>query len=209
MVESEIKRRGRPSAGVTAQRQAQLLVAARKIFVRSGYRAARMDEVASAGGITKRTLYAWHKDKEALFRACVLEGALRFPRLEMRGDETLAASLERFVIELHGELSREESYRIGLLIMREAGEFPELADTSHRAYMDYLIHPLAEVMRTYGLERPLSVESSFLFVNMALSPLHNTMLLRVPLPSSQEVVAHAKLCVAIFLNGRADRAQKG
>ena len=139
MVEGEIRRRGRPSAGVTAQRQAQLLVAARQIFVRSGYRAARMDEVASAGGITKRTLYAWHKDKEALFRACVLEGALRFPRLEMRGDETLAASLERFVIELHGELSREESYRIGLLIMREAGEFPELADTwlhTQRAMLD-------------------------------------------------------------------------
>jgi AcrR family transcriptional regulator len=76
----EAPRRGRPSPESTRQRMAHLLEVARDIFVRRGYRATTMDEVATAAGVTKRTLYAWHRDKEALFRACIVAGAERFPR---------------------------------------------------------------------------------------------------------------------------------
>jgi hypothetical protein len=40
-----------------------------------------------------------------------------------------------------------------------------------------------------------------LFVAMALSPLHNAMLVGMALPGAAETQAHAKRCVRIFLRG--------
>lgn len=198
-----VARRGRPSAEATRARQSHLLEVARGIFVRRGYRAATMDEVAAAAGVTKRTLYAWHRDKEALFRACVLIGAERFPRLapEGGGADGLGAVLERYVIDLHTELTREDSLGMGLLFQREAAEFPELAASIQRGHLDYLVAPLAAVLRRHGLEEPGSTERTMLFVAMALSPLHNTMLVGLPLPDAGGIAAHAARCVAIFLGG--------
>ncbi len=201
-------RRGRPSAETTLARQAHLLEVARGIFVRRGYRATTMDEVATAAGVTKRTLYAWHRDKETLFRACVVLGAERFPRLvpevpEGEGPDypRLRAVLESYVLDLHNELTREDSYGMGALFQREAAEFPELVQSIQRGHIDYLVGPLAEFLRLYGLEAPNSVDRTMLFVAMALSPLHNTMLVGMPLPNAEQARAHARLCVQIFLDG--------
>lgn len=196
-------RRGRPPAEATRRRQAHLLEVARGIFVRQGYRATTMDEVAAAAGVTKRTLYAWHRDKEALFRACVLLGAERFPRLapERLEGEGLRAVLERYVLDLHDELTREDSYGMGALFQREAAEFPELAASIQRGHLDYLVAPLAAFLRHHGLEDEGSVERTMLFVAMALSPLHNAMLTGLPLPDAAGARAHARLCVAIMLDG--------
>lgn len=211
-------RRGRPSAETTLARQAHLLEVARGIFVRRGYRATTMDEVAAAAGVTKRTLYAWHRDKEALFRACVMLGAERFPRLapeimepqivapdgpagEGPDNPTLRAVLERYVFDLHNELTREDSYGMGVLFQQEAAEFPELTLSIQRGHIDYLVAPLAEFLRLYGLEEANSVERTLLFVAMALSPLHNAMLAGIPLPDAKGARDHARRCVEIFLNG--------
>lgn len=194
-------RRGRPSAEETRRRSAHLLQVARGIFVRRGYRATTMDEVAAAAGVTKRTLYAWHQDKEALFRACVMLGAERFPRLEPDADCDVGPALEAYVLALHAELTREDSYGMGALFLREAADFPELAGSIQRGHLDFLIEPLARFLRRHGLEEPGSVESTMLFVAMALSPLHNAMLVGMPLPTPPAVTAHARRCVRVFLRG--------
>lgn len=194
-------RRGRPTAESTRLRMAHLLEVAREIFVRRGYRATTMDEVAAAAGVTKRTLYAWHVDKEALFRACVMLGAQRFPRIEPGEGEDPRGALERYVCELHQELTREDSYGMGALFLREAAEFPELAGSIQRGHFDFMIEPLAAYLRRFGLEEPSSAERTMLFVAMALSPLHNAMLVGMALPDSAGVSAHARRCVSIFLDG--------
>lgn len=198
---TETARRGRPSAETTRLRMAHLLDVARGIFVRQGYRATKMDEVAAAAGVTKRTLYAWHQDKEALFRACVMVGAERFPRMMPDAQSDLPAALERYVVDLHGELTREDSYGMGTLFLREAAEFPELAGSIQRGHLDFMIDPLAAFFRRHGLEENGSVERTMLFVAMALSPLHNAMLVGMALPGADQVRDHARRCVAIFLGG--------
>lgn len=198
---AENGRRGRPSAETTRKRMAHLLSVARDIFIRRGYRATTMAEVAAAAGVTKRTLYAWHDDKESLFRACVLEGAQRFPNLEPQTRVDLKTALEDYVVALHKELSRESSYGFGLLFMREGAEFPSLADYVQQPHSEYLIKPLAAFLRLHGLEEADSTDRTALFVNMALSPLHNSMMLGVPLPDEEQIKAHGRLCVAIFTEG--------
>ena len=134
-----------------------------------------------------------------MFSACVIAGAERFPRLEPDADQDLRAALERYVIDLHGELSQADSYGMGLLSLGEARDFPEMREAIERGHLDYLIAPLAAFLRRHGLEEEGSVERAMLFVAMALSPLHNTMLVGLPLPSPEQVRAHAARCVEIFL----------
>lgn len=206
---AEAARRGRPSAETTRLRMAHLLDVARGIFVRQGYRATTMDEVAAAAGVTKRTLYAWHQDKEGLFRACVIVGAERFPRLEPDSASDLRAALESYVAELHAELTREDSYGMGMLFLREAAEFPELAASIQRGHLGFMIGPLAAFFRRHGLEEDGSVERTMLFVAMALSPLHNAMLVGMALPDAAQVRDHARRCVTIFLGGSAINSPAG
>ena len=60
-----------------AQREQQMLDAAVRIFSRSGYHAASMDEIAEASDVSKPMLYLYHGSKEALFAACIRREAAR------------------------------------------------------------------------------------------------------------------------------------
>jgi AcrR family transcriptional regulator len=52
-----------------AERRAQLLLVARRLFARDGYRGASMDSIAEAAGVTKPVLYQHFSSKRALYSA--------------------------------------------------------------------------------------------------------------------------------------------
>ncbi|MBF9071380.1 TetR/AcrR family transcriptional regulator [Streptacidiphilus fuscans] len=60
-----------------AQREQQMLDAAVRIFSRSGYHAASMDEIAEACDVSKPMLYLYLGSKEELFAACIRREADR------------------------------------------------------------------------------------------------------------------------------------
>ncbi|MDX9974761.1 MAG: helix-turn-helix domain-containing protein, partial [FCB group bacterium] len=51
------------------ERPNQILSAAVEVFAEKGFRAATMDEIAAAAGITKGTIYLYFASKEELFLA--------------------------------------------------------------------------------------------------------------------------------------------
>jgi TetR/AcrR family transcriptional repressor of mexJK operon len=175
-----------------------LLSVAREIFIERGYRAATMELVAAAAGITKKTIYAWHEDKEALFRQCVAYGAQRFPLLRPNPNATIKSALVQYIQALHTELASKDSVGLGMLAMREGADFPELLIHFRRTYDEHLLHPLAHFLTRYGLEEAGRTERAALFINMALTPLHNYMMLGTYLPTDEEIQEHANLCAVIF-----------
>ncbi len=54
-----------------AERRAQILRAARAVFIERGYLAARVDDVAKRAGLSKGAVYFYFKNKRALFDALV------------------------------------------------------------------------------------------------------------------------------------------
>ena len=52
-----------------AERRAQLLGVARRLFARDGYRGASMESIAEAAGVTKPVLYQHFSSKRALYSA--------------------------------------------------------------------------------------------------------------------------------------------
>lgn len=85
------------------ERRAQILEAARTVFVRKGFLLATMDEVATEAELSKGTLYLYFKSKDDLFVAIgaeiISEVELRFQEVLQRNEtglQTVAAMMESY-----------------------------------------------------------------------------------------------------------------
>ncbi len=114
-----------------ACRSQELVSAALDLFVARGYAATRLEDVASAAGVSKGTVYLYFASKEELFKAVVQENLL--PALA-EGEafiDTFEGTSEALLHEiLTGWWERiGESPASGLtkLLMAESGNFPDLA----------------------------------------------------------------------------------
>ena len=61
----------RPPAGGNPRKRRQIMDAAARVFVSIGFDGTSMDDVATAAGVSKSTLYVYFKSKEHLFTALV------------------------------------------------------------------------------------------------------------------------------------------
>ncbi|OYV81578.1 MAG: TetR family transcriptional regulator, partial [Acidiphilium sp. 21-68-69] len=77
--------RRRDTADAARQRRDALIETAERIFLRKGYHATTMDDIAAEAGMSKRTLYQLVESKEDLFTA-LLERRRR--PLDVSGIET-------------------------------------------------------------------------------------------------------------------------
>lgn len=194
-------RLGRPSPEQTREKMEEVLRVGRREFVRNGYRATVMNAIAAAADVSKRTLYLWHEDKAALFQACVLEGARRFPVLNVGSEDDVETVLKSYAAALARELSADSSFYMGLLVIREGRDFPELARASGQATQDYLVGPLARYLQYHGLERAASTGQAQLLIAMILSEVHASLLMSGPPPGAVQAVRQAHLAVDVFLRG--------
>lgn len=91
--------------GVRAARRDRLLAAAQGVFSLVGLRAATMEGIASAAGISKATLYAYFPDKDAVFEAVARRlGDLMLGRAlsALLDDGELSGRLQRALMAKHG-----------------------------------------------------------------------------------------------------------
>ena len=68
-----VKEASTPTGGPRNEgaKRAQILVGASRVFLRQGFDAASMDEIAREAGVSKGTLYVYFKSKEELFETIV------------------------------------------------------------------------------------------------------------------------------------------
>ncbi len=120
-------------------RPSEILNAALNLFVKRGYSATTLNQIAKAAGISKGTLYLYYDNKEELFRSMVRE--LLIPHVEQfekfaLGFDGSAADLLRAMA--HGWWNAVgDTHIAGMpkLMIAEAGNFPELA----KFYVDEVI----------------------------------------------------------------------
>ena len=112
-------------------RPSELIAAALDLFVKRGYAATKLDDVAASAGVSKGTLYLYFSSKEALFKAVIQQGIL--PVLD-QGEEMLmqhqgdASSLLQAMLKRWWELvGATHLAGIPKLMISEAGNFPEVA----------------------------------------------------------------------------------
>ncbi|MCQ4159371.1 TetR/AcrR family transcriptional regulator [Roseomonas sp. GC11] len=189
-----------------AERRACLLQAARHIFLREGYAAANMADIASLAGMSKKTLYQLFSSKAELFEALVVY-SLSPLRPEM--DDTgldMEQALYRRLQRIAQVLLVPEQIGLLRLVSAEGQRYPELADAFNRigpgGSAEELERWLAAQAQAGRLEIEDARDCAHMLIGMVLGGLHIAMLLGLmDRPPLEPLEARLRQATRIFLRG--------
>jgi len=190
----------------TALRE-RILEAAFTAFMKSGYAAASMLEIATRARVSKRELYALVGNKQQMLIACIRERAKRFdvpanlPVLRDRG--TLAQVLASFGTKLVREASDPTVIAVFRLAISEATHAPEVAralDSIARERSRASLRKIMAGAQASGLLTGRPAELAKQFAGLLWRDLQVSLLLGVAKrPISQEIARCARDAAAAFL----------
>ena len=195
-----LRKRGRPTADERRTRETEILTAALNVFLKSGYGASTVDELAAAAQVTKRTLYAYYGDKAEIFSAMVKYLAAAVS-LDAASD---IDTLETLAARIVGRLHSDELVGLHQLVIAESTRFPELAVILHTSGDARHIARLAGHIRA---ERdPACEQLAEPLFSLLLGEKHRRRLLGIdPAPSPAQAAAQADAALAqLGLTRRAD-----
>jgi TetR/AcrR family transcriptional repressor of mexJK operon len=200
-------RRGRPTRAEASQLQEQLREAAVAVFLQHGYDGATMEEIARAGGITKRTLYARYPDKRAVFLDVIPWALTRTVENDAGtkiDDDDLAAALTAIG---RGAIKRAvdpDTVRLHRIVRNETGRFPEFAVSAETLGWSRRQRQVMDLLRRHHDEGNIEVD------DIELAAEHFLALVEA-LParlaefgvyrSRRQETRHLQHAVKLFLNG--------
>jgi AcrR family transcriptional regulator len=143
---------GRPTGAQSAQIEQRLRHVTVDLFLDRGFDAVSMEDVARAAGITKPTLYARYRDKNALFADAIIWTLARYRSLDSPADidglEPRQAMLEiaRSALKraLHPEIAR-----LNRLAMFEAPNFPHFAAEAYAATWSSTVKATTDILTAH------------------------------------------------------------
>ncbi|MBP2315872.1 TetR/AcrR family transcriptional regulator [Azospirillum soli] len=119
-------------------RPAEVIEAARDLFIERGFAATKLEDVARKAGVSVGLPYLYFENKEGLFKAVVRESILPQFRMGEEMLESFTGTSEEFLrilAEKFWEMERSPSAGLSKLVIAEAGNFPDLA----RFYMEEVV----------------------------------------------------------------------
>jgi TetR/AcrR family transcriptional repressor of mexJK operon len=137
--------------------RAAVLEAATTLFLRDGYSATTMDDIAETAGVSKRTVYNNFTDKEALFREVVMaatgiaEEFAADAAADLADPDDLAAALDTLARRMAVMATNPRVVRLRRLLIGEAHRFPDLAAEYYRVAPGTVISTLAAAFESLAL----------------------------------------------------------
>jgi AcrR family transcriptional regulator len=196
-----------------AERRGQLLRVALGVFIREGYAASNMNDIARAAGMSKKTLYQIFPSKAALFEALVVD---RLADLQYSFDDA-GLSLEEALVQYltHAAQVLLSSQQVGLcrLVSAEGSRHPELAEAFHRAGPGRGTTSIERWLATQAEAGRLRIENAqdtaHLLFGMAIGGIHIKLMLGMAqTPTPAAIDARVRQAVRIFLHGAATGQQR-
>lgn len=203
------RERGRPQLRPDEETRQIIYEAARHEFAVAGFAATSTETVARRAGVSTKTLYRLVPNKAALFEGMVSDRLDRFLSdfsLHVAEDADIETGLSA-ALTACAELTLDPDV-IGLqrIILQEAGQFPDLAETFYRKGIVRTGAALAKWLRLQvkrGLiELDDPEEAAGMLIGMiAAAPQRAAIFGDVPMPSRAQARARVKRCVKLFLRG--------
>lgn len=151
-----------------------ILNAALDVFTEKGFADTRLDDVAARAGVAKGTIYLYVSSKTALFEELV-RSAIRSP-IEGIESQILAlnlpieASLKLLLTRIREEVLETRRREIAMLIISEAGRFPELAALYHRQVLSRGMHLLRSVIQRAAERGEIQSDEIARFPQLIIAP---------------------------------------
>jgi len=146
---------------ITAQRRAQIMKAGTEVFIRKGFTAATVPEIARAAGIAAGTIYLYFPSKRALFIAAIKDLIITAPFLDLIyriPKENIAVVFGQIIQNRFDLIQSEEMSRIPAL-MGEVLRDPELKALWIREFFKPLMTQMEGIYRAMQPpDKPFRVE---------------------------------------------------
>jgi TetR/AcrR family transcriptional regulator of autoinduction and epiphytic fitness len=201
-----LARRRASVATMKGRRRALLIGAAEHVFLKYGYHAATMDQVAARVKMSKRTLYKLFATKEALFRAMVADRSQTLTEdVAETGrppEEALVALLQKaadFVLA-------PRQVALCRLVIAERARSPRLARSFLQSVPQHGLGPIERWLTNLAGRGVISLSdpalSARMLFGLTIGFAHTGLLLGLtPAPTKPAVDAQIQLGVQIFLDG--------
>ena len=205
-------RAGRPTREQAEARHAELLDAALDHFLDKGFEQATIEAIAADVGMTKRTVYARHADKAALFRAAVARAIERYsiPDERIRATEVgdLAQTLTNIAMLRIDLVASARGLKLQRIINTESYRFPEIFTQSYELGAMPTVRFLADLLsRETGAGRLAIAEpimAANTFMAMVVTGPVRFITAGIPLPAD-ELDKRVRFAVRLFLDGARPR----
>jgi AcrR family transcriptional regulator len=201
--------RGRPQVRCDDDTRSVIVDAASEQLHRCGYASASMNAIAQSAGVSTKTLYRLFPTKADLFNCLV---STRIGRFILAVDPGTLATMDlrrglEHLLTAYGMLTLSaDTVSILRLVIAESDRFPELAASfyegailrSNAAMEAWLRQQCA--LGLLALDDPHAA-SGMLRGMMILEPQRAAILRQQMPPQAEEIVARAKMCAGLFLDG--------
>ena len=145
----------------------EVLDAALRLFVRKGFAATKVEDIAHAAGLSKGAIYRYFSSKEEIFESLVKRALTPLAdrtSLMARTSRDDAATIIKMVLTMMASgLADPDTLALPRLVLMEAGSFPALAAAYRRQVIDKAISALETTV-----ERGID-EGTFRSVNARLA----------------------------------------
>jgi AcrR family transcriptional regulator len=145
------------------ERPGEVLDAALRLFVRNGFAATKVEDIATDAGLSKGAIYRYFSSKEEIFESLVNRAltpmADRTTIIARTSQENPAVLLKNILTMVVGILADADTLALPRLVLMEAGRFPELAAAYRRQVIDKAIAALETIVRRgvdEGVFRPVN-----------------------------------------------------
>lgn len=202
---------GRPTAKRAAALRQTLINTASALMLARGYDGASIDAIATAAGVSKRTLYSRFSSKELLLREVLAQAALpAFRPMPVLAPATSGRdALILIAHDIHGVLLHPDMQRWLRFAITNLGDRPELMAFVHTLvdqYLAFIQAMLEAVIAQTGLEVRDVAESARFFGILIAEPAKNLAFLARPPGSKAEQAHYIDAAVDVFLGGCAVKA---
>lgn len=179
---------------------AAVISVARECFFSSGYGATRMNDIAKRAGVSKRSLYLWHADKAALFRAVINESMNKFELPGLNRALNLQQNIELYASALLSRVGENASFAIGRILGREGWQFPDLEKINVES-LRFIEGPLYEILTHFGTGSLQVPRVARYFLAMLMTEHQRRMMLDISPPTEEDIREEVQNVVRLFIGG--------
>jgi TetR/AcrR family transcriptional regulator, mexJK operon transcriptional repressor len=165
---------GRPTVNELERRKLKVMQVATSLFVRNGYSATSLVDIAKDAGVATRTVYQHFGDKEAMFRHVMFarETAAVLPPPTVQSDDSVVDVMQRAANYILEVSLRPTTVDLMRLTIAESRRFPELTkkltDATYSRFRANVKGIFDELMRRGVVEDSDTALSAAMFVDLIL-----------------------------------------
>ena len=191
-----------------AERPAEILDAAFEEFVKNGYAATRLEDVAARANVTKGTIYFYFETKERVFDEMIRHKSRAFfPELGSYAEElegSYTSRLHALIVFVYRKIAEDRTSRETLrFLIAEGSRFPDLVDRHYHEFVRPVIDRFRQVIEAGVAAGEFRASPASAFPEIVMSPALLLSLWSMLFGSRKEID------IAVFTEASIDLLMKG